>query len=512
LHSINDMDEQSPRIFISYKRDLQPDQDLALTLFDDLKSDCSVFIDRSLAVGTNWMESINKALNEADYLIILLSEYSVQSEMVLGEVERAIQVGKTRAGKPAILPVRVRFQQALSYPLNAHLDQLNWVKWDSHKDTPGLLAELRKALHGEAMGSKTLFTGAGETKNGAVPVPCASAQPLQMELPEGTMEAESKFYVVRPSDDIATNTIRMQGVTITIKAPRQMGKSSLLIRSIQEATRQPKRVAFLDFQLIDTDAMASADIFYRQFCSWICEVLAIEDDVAKYWATPLGNTQRTTRFMQRHVLAEAKTPLVLAMDEVDRIFNCSFRSDFFSMLRHWHNSRASNPVWKSLDLVLVTSTEPYQLIEDLHQSPFNVGQVIELSDFNRAQVALLNERHGKPFNPEQEDRLSTLLAGHPYLIRRALYLVAEGRFLASEIFEKATDDRGPFGDHLRYHLFRLHERDDLIESLRQVLKNGSCSDDVFFRLRGAGLVKNEGKAVAPRCPLYGAYFREHLHV
>ncbi|MDZ8086813.1 MAG: AAA-like domain-containing protein [Nostoc sp. DedQUE12b] len=40
-------------------------------------------------------------------------------------------------------------------------------------------------------------------------------------------------------------------MTITIKGPRQMGKSSLLIRTIHTAVNALKRVALLDFQLFD---------------------------------------------------------------------------------------------------------------------------------------------------------------------------------------------------------------------------------------------------------------------
>jgi hypothetical protein len=48
--------------------------------------------------------------------------------------------------------------------------------------------------------------------------------------------------------------------------------------------------------------------------------------------------------------------------------------------------------------------------------------------------------------------------------------------------------------------------------MQQVISKNTCADDlVFFRLRGAGLVKREGRAVVPRCQLYAIYFREHLH-
>jgi DNA-binding CsgD family transcriptional regulator len=90
-----------------------------------------------------------------------------------------------------------------------------------------------------------------------------------------------------------------------------------------------------------------------------------------------------------------------------------------------------------------------------------------------------------------------------------LYLVATGRVIPVELFSTATQDRGPFGDHLRHHLFRLNNNPQLLEGLRQVLQSHSCPDEtVFFRLRGAGLVKREGRSVIPRCQLYALYFQE----
>jgi hypothetical protein len=75
-----------------------------------------------------------------------------------------------------------------------------------------------------------------------------------------------------------------------------------------------------------------------------------------------------------------------------------------------------------------------------------------------------------------------------------------------------SDDRGPFGDHLRYHLFRLHGKDDLIDGLRRIIRENKCADDrIFFRLRGAGLIRAEGLKVVPRCQLYADYLIEHLN-
>jgi hypothetical protein len=204
--------------------------------------------------------------------------------------------------------------------------------------------------------------------------------------------------------------------------------------------------------------------------------------------------------------------ILLAMDEVERMFASPFRSDFFSMLRSWHNNRARGGDWTRLNLALVTSTEPYQFIADLNQSPFNVGQVVELGDFTLEQMLELNRRHHNPLTDSQTRELFDLLGGHPYLTRRALYLVAGRRDTFTELIENACEDNGPFGDHLRNYLFRMGDQDKLKAGLSQVLKSQRCSDEhVFFQLRGAGLVRRVGNDVVPRNPLYADYFRKRLN-
>jgi hypothetical protein len=205
---------------------------------------------------------------------------------------------------------------------------------------------------------------------------------------------------------------------------------------------------------------------------------------------------------------------MLAMDEVETIFDTPFRSDFFGMLRNWHNRRAMrtiDPVWRQLDLALVTSTEPYQLIDNLEQSPFNVGKVVKLEDFTTEQVSELNEKHGNPLNEGYVRKLVELISGHPYLTRRALFLVATDAISITDLFDQAFEETGPFGDHLRWHLFRIYDKPHLVSGLLKVIHTHSCTDErIFFRLQGAGLVQRNGRQVIPRCQLYAEYFKEHL--
>ncbi len=503
------------RIFLSYKRDVDPDQTIALAVHQALSQHHTVFIDQTMLVGTQWVECIEREIRQADVLIVLLSAASVRSEMVTAEVALAHQLNQEK-GRPLILPVRLDYREPFQYPLSAYLNGINWAFWQGAEDTPALIADLQQAIAGGelAVASEQAKAQLLQSNPSLLPPPSPVAQPLTLELPEGTMDPESRFYIERRSDGRVMAAIQRQGVTIPIKGPRQMGKSSLLNRVLQVARSQDKRTVFLDFQLFDKATLARSELFYQRFCRWLTLKLRLSDRVEEWWQLygQIGNSLCCTLYFQDYLLPEANNAVMLAMDEVESVFGSAFRSEFFAMLRSWHNSRASEPIWKQLDLVLVTSTEPYQLIQDINQSPFNVGEVVELEDFSNEQVADLNQRHGSPLNELQQRQVMHQVQGHPYLVRRALYLLASGNLGVSELFNTAAAERGPFGDHLRYHLFRLYDQKPLVQGLLQAIRQQCCPDErVFFRLRGAGLVRRQEQKVLPRCPLYATYFQEHLH-
>jgi hypothetical protein len=269
----------------------------------------------------------------------------------------------------------------------------------------------------------------------SVPTPQPFADPAVLEQPTGTVSTHSQFYIERPGDKVIYNQLAGEkGATVIIKAPRQMGKSSLLMRGREFAVGAGKRAAYMDFQLLDTNTLSNEEVLYKRFCRWIVSRLKLKDtipDIDDSWDDIMGSVWLCTQYVEEEILPALDGQRVtLAIDEVDRLFSTPFSSDFFGMLRSWHNNRALDETWRSLDMVLVISTEPHMLIDNLNQSPFNVGVTIALDDFSPEQVAELNHRHGSPLTQGQLDALVDLIGGHPYLTREALYQVATGRLTA----------------------------------------------------------------------------------
>jgi hypothetical protein len=518
--------ENQPRVFISYKRNIAPDEFIARKLFEELKAqNFTVFIDTEMPVGTLWADQIESELRATDFLVVLLSAHSVNSEMVKGEISTAYRLSQESNGHPKILPVRLQYQEPFKYPLSAYLDPLNWAFWETNTDTQNLVKDLTRAISGGELSIKSDIekTDLLITKESVFIEPLPDAQPMLGKAvplgftPDGPQDPESQFYIERSSDVIAQQAIKAETAIITIKGPEQIGKSSLLFKILNIAQQIGKKVAFVDFQLFDKATLADNNLFYRTFCSNISYELEVEDKTEEYWGKNRNpnNTMHSTLYMEYLLKAVCDATIVLAIDQIEDLYHLEFRTEFFKMLRSWHERRGNvkyKLLWKRLNMVLVTSTEPYDLIDDDKSSPFNVGEIIKLNDFSLAHINKLNELYSFPLTQNQTGDLMNLLCGQPYLIHKTFWLVATKRITVDDLFAEAASENGPFGDHLHYHLFNLRNKPKLLTELHQIIVNKKPLDEEnFHQLCGAGLMRGEFKTGEFRSPLYEEYFRRHLN-
>ncbi|MCL4295186.1 MAG: AAA-like domain-containing protein [Anaerolineae bacterium] len=344
------------------------------------------------------------------------------------------------------------------------------------------------------------------------PVSLKGVAPAGIEPPFGTMHPDSLFYVEREADEQCWQQLTSSyAVTLFVQAPMQIGKSSLMRRVLHQI-KQVQQYAYIDFQKFTEQYLADEENFFIQLCLMIGDALGVPEAIDQYWTGRRTNIVKCSRYMTQHVIPRVNGAFILAMDEVERMQSCSFRGNFFGMLRTWHNDRVDNEYLAKMNLFLSSSTDPYLLIDNPHQSPFNVATPISLQDFTLEEVNELNRRHNSPLTPAQVNDLRDLVEGHPFLTRLALYLLALGKINLPALLTQATADEGPFGDHLRHYLRRVLRKPELKQALTRVSQNRTLAEDeVFHRLREAGLIKKSGQDVIFRNKLYERYFKERLN-
>lgn len=514
------------RVALLYKRDALPDEEIARRLEERLASaGHAVFIDRHLQAGVEWAREIESQLRHADAVVPLLSEESIQSEMLGFEVEHAHEAAQAQGGRPRLLPVRVRYTGPLPEPLAGILEPLQYILWDGEQDDEGLATELLYAL--EHLPAPE--TAAGLPQKGlrltprvpkakpveaAVPPP-RPRPPLALEAIGGAVPLDSEFYLARPVDAELQTAIGRFDSVVLIKGARQMGKTSLLARGLAYARERIARTAFVDFQKLNARSLESVNTLYLTLAESLADQLDLDVIPSEVWDERRSANVNFERFLRRHALANTSRPLVWALDEADRLFGHPYASEVFGLFRSWHNERALDPSgpWSALTLVIAYATEAHLFITDMNQSPFNVGTRLTLEDFTPLQVAELNRRYRGPLKThEEQNRFVRLVGGHPYLVRRALHEMAVYNLSLDEFESQADSDEGIFGDHLRRILVLLARDAELTEVVRAVLKGGSCpTPESFYRLRSAGVMHGTSPSdVRPRCRLYANYLKRHL--
>lgn len=355
--------------------------------------------------------------------------------------------------------------------------------------------------------------------------PLLDSSTIELESPVGLVPLDSKFYIDRPPIEThCYDGITHPGALIRIKAPSQMGKTSLMIRILAYAKQHPfasdptKAVSTvaLSLQRADSAVFADIDLFLRWFCAAITRKLQLSHQVDRFWSTTFGSKSNCTAYFEDCVLSEINGPLIIALDQVDELFShAEIADDFFALLRSWYEESAygesGNLLWRYLRLVIVHSTEVY-LPLDINKSPFNVGVAIELKEFTPEQVGDLAHRHGLTLAQPELTRLMQLVSGHPYLLRRAFYHLAHQELTLNQLLETAVTSAGIYRDHLHRHLRNLQEHPLLAAAFERVIQ---ATEPVeleqlqAFKLHSMGLVSLRGNHVVPSCELYRQYFRVH---
>jgi hypothetical protein len=121
------------RVFLSFKRGIQPDESLAAYLRQVLEREGHQFCTaEDVTVGMNSREGVQQLIARSDYMVVLLSEASVADEGIADRIAYAHHQS-AEAGKAQLLPVRVDHRDALPGAVDRYLKDLGSALW--HAET-----------------------------------------------------------------------------------------------------------------------------------------------------------------------------------------------------------------------------------------------------------------------------------------------------------------------------------------------------------------------------------------
>jgi hypothetical protein len=488
--------------------------------------------DRKISAGTEWKQAIDENLNSVEIILLLISENFIASDYCYDlEMERAI--ARHDAGEARVIPIILKpvdwsgapFGKLQALPKNAK----PVTTWSNRGEA---FLNIAEGIRQAAMEMATVLTDKQPT---VLPEPQQSAkatemptqseplkptvtpdkiqQEISLESPEGQVSIDSRFYITSPYEERCYEEIQKPGSLIRIKSPHNMGKSSLMAKVLAQASQLGYRAVTIDLEQTNQKFFDDLDKFMQWFCASVGKPLGVRVKIEEYWDDIFGANDNSTDYFEKYLLEGDDRPLVLAIDNFDRIFKyADIETDLCGLLRGWHESSKIKKLWQKLRLIIVHSQESYAQ-RDINQSPFNVGLPIELGEFTPEQVQELVARHGLTWTEGELEQFMGLIGGHPYMVRSALYHIAAGYLSLAEFLRTAPTEAGIYSDYLRGHLKTLEDYPELGAAMKLVITSEAplrLRSEESFKLDSMGLVVRVDNNVKPRCDLYRQYFCDRL--
>ena len=306
------------RVALLYKRNAQPDEAILKLLETQLIANgCAVFIDRHLKVGVEWAKEIERQIRSADAVIPLLSAGSIHSEMLAYEVSEAYKAFQTQ-GTPRLLPVRIAYTGPLADEIAGVLDPVQQILWESTADDARVVSELLDAIQNPtAPAANALHRKFSKTRTSR-----RSRRPRLPVLDRAPYR-----------NGISHGSIARHDSIVLLKGARQMGKTSLLARGLQQGREAGAKCLQTDFQKLNAADLESIEGLYLAISERIADQLDLDVMPHDVWNPRRGANVNFERFLRREVLGKIEGPVIWAMDEVDRLFTCPFGSEVFGLFR-----------------------------------------------------------------------------------------------------------------------------------------------------------------------------------
>uniref|UniRef100_UPI0016AED58A AAA-like domain-containing protein n=1 Tax=Brasilonema sp. UFV-L1 TaxID=2234130 RepID=UPI0016AED58A len=247
----------------------------------------------------------------------------------------------------------------------------------------------------------------------------------------GSLNVDTPTYVERQADLQLYQALK-QGDFCYIFNSRQMGKSSLLVRTKHRLQQEGFKCAAVDLSVIGSENI-TVQQWYKGIVGdlWLGFQL-VESLKLKAWWREQEDFSLLTRlkaFLEELLFVQfAKERLVIFVDEVDSILGLDFSvDDFFALIRFCYNQRAINPEYQRLSFAIFGVATPSDLIQDKTRTPFNIGKAIELEGLKFAEAGSLIK--GLEKIVQQPERVIKEIlnwtGGQPFLTQKVCQLIVQ---------------------------------------------------------------------------------------